>query len=158
VENLIGQAKEMIEDAFKSELRANIGAYLFRNDGIVLMSVGKNTSKGTGQTIGSLIGGAFQASLSVMGQLNSDSEKVTNILSFGTSSSGIYVVPLMNQQTYLGITYQEVKNPGKVKNKFKNIARKLSENGTFNESLGSEKLFADITDDEIDNLFSFPGS
>jgi len=89
-------------------------------------------------------------------------------LSFDTSSKGVYIVPLkiLDEELFLGLIYFDEVNPGSIKSKTRELALKLSESletqiksQNTHKSVEGKKindfLFDDITDAEMDHLFSF---
>jgi hypothetical protein len=158
MEQIIERAKVLLDGAFSDD---DLNTFLIREDGIILLSLGKELSKDVEQTVGSLIGGAFQASMSVLLHSGNSDSPGDLSLSFGNSSSGFYIVPLEVgvQKLFLAMSFSDVANPGKLKNKLKQTARKLAHlEITSEQKSDSDQLFSDITDDEIDNLFSFSGN
>ena len=127
--------------------------YVIRSDGSIVCADGK---PGDYQAIGALVCGAWQAARSLLGKEESTDFR----LSFGTSSSGVYVLSLMldGYRLYLVIVFENVVNLGRLKIKMRKMRNILNErlNGFYPEELSKDSaLFDDISDDEVNNLFSF---
>ncbi len=127
---------------------------LIRNDGIVLYSSVEDKFKI--QTIGALVSGVWQAS-KALSNLAGSSELSEYRLSFDTSDSGIYIIPVTIDGTefYLSVLYNSLKNPAIIKNQLRAIRNSLVEKvSTSKISLKRNGfLFENITDGEMDNLF-----
>lgn len=130
-----------------------------RADGITIYS---NNPKGNDSySVGALVGGLWQAAEA----LTSFTKKVNDVfefrLSFDTTDSGIYVIPLkINNGTYMvSALYTEVLNPAHLKQKLRNLCNSLelflNDSISIQEQQRSDYLFNDISDKEMDNLFNF---
>ncbi len=134
--------------------------FFFRKDGHVLFSSSK---KHFITSLAALSTGAWQAAFSLIQSIEDSDDEKNFRFSFDTSSEGILILPLrLNSEVYYGaLIYEDQINPGFLKNKFKNLVDKLEyyliESGSNEPQLGNQFLFKDITDAEIDNLFSFAG-
>lgn len=148
-----------------SQLR-NSSLFLCRADGVPLYSnngLGEDVSEAS---VGALLGGVWQAARTLASFIP-DSEGNQDIfrLSFDTSSRGIYIVPtpINGEEFYLGMIYFSEVNPGQVKSRLRDLSFKFVE---YIESISihlapevkDEFLFDDISDDEMDNLFTFGGA
>jgi hypothetical protein len=161
-----------VEGFFKScEVDNKINRYSFfliRQDGVVLYhnnDLGNSLSK---SSIGALLGGVWQASKALSEFIPKNENDEIFRLSFDTSSQGIYIIPIKvyDEELFLGLIYFDEVNPGLVKNKIRDMANSLSEylhfelKSQLNKKSSSKKpesdfLFQDITDAEMDKLFSF---
>lgn len=161
--------KLLIRNFFEENDFGKISAHLslIRNDGIVIYS--NEDDALISNSMGALASGLWQAASSMINYVgdNDDSEYR---LSFDTSSSGVYVLPieLNNTRCYLVSVYQDALNPAKLKQQLKNLMFLLEmyiRDETISVSKDSHKignsenregyLFKDITDEEIDKLFGF---
>ncbi len=154
----------------ESSLRKN-GIYLCRNDGILLYSNGKTAPSLEDASIGALLGGVWQAAEALSAFIPTSNNSADQIyrLSFDDSSQGIYILPIMHQtqKYYLSLSYAKELNPGLLKSNFRKLGDDLSdflikkENREKVESKSNKKdtlLFNNITDEEMDSLFSFSGN
>ena len=147
-----------------SQLR-NSSLFLCRADGVPLYSnnsLGKDVSEAS---VGALLGGVWQAARALASFIpdNEDNEDIFR-LSFDTSSRGLYIVPtpINGEEFYLGLIYFSEVNPGQIKSRLRDLSFKFVE---YIESISTliapkeneDFLFDDISDDEMDNLFSFGG-
>jgi hypothetical protein len=176
VQNLIPQ---YVEKFFKScEIDDKLNRYSFfliRQDGVVLYHNNKLGNSLTKSSIGALLGGVWQASKALSDFIPKTNQKNSNNsnediyrLSFDTTSQGIYVLPLKvyEEELFLGLIYHSEINPGLVKNKIRELADNLTnflvvelKNVTSlkqpKKNTTNDFLFNDITDAEMDNLFTF---
>lgn len=147
--------------------KASVGARLFvtRDDGITIYDSVQNQ---TTTSVAALVSGVWQASEALMGLVNSGSSVLEFRMGFDTSSQGIFLVPLdiAGKRYFLGAIYTDFVNPGQLKRKvsmikdefdlsFEKKATPLKIKSTVVEAREGF-LFKDITDEEIDRLFT-PG-
>lgn len=141
--------------------------FVCRKDGVCLFEeLGGST---TSQTLGALIAGMWQAAESV----NALDEKLSvddYVLQFSTSNRGIVVYPLQieNQVLLLAVLFDNELAPGRLKNSCRMLRDNLEYdyqdfNDLYGRKLIEEKhhenfLFSNISDREIDQLFSFAGN
>lgn len=172
IQNLI---PKYVETFFKScEVDDKLNRYSFfliRQDGVVLYhnnNLGNSLSK---SSIGALLGGVWQASKALSDFIPEKSNDEIFRLSFDTSSQGIYILPIKvyEEELFLGLIYYNEVNPGLIKNKIRDMASSFTEymhfelknnlNKSNKEKVSKESkddfLFQDITDAEMDKLFSF---
>lgn len=130
--------------------------FFFRKDGHTLFS-----NQDQGATPGALSTGAWQAAFSLIENIGVSEDIESNFrFSFDTSDKGIQIIPfkIQNEVFYGAVVYENEINPALIKNQFKRIVENLrnyiKENSSTTQK-GSEYLFQDISDAEIDNLFSF---
>ena len=148
---------------FKDELSAfgSCSFFVFREDGIpmyVKSDLGRDVDN---NAIGALMGGSWQAAKALASFLPHDEEPRYFRFSFDTSDRGVYILPFSVGDTkfiFGGIFFDEV-NPGLMKSQMRQILEKLN---TYvkgvRPSMKKKKedfLFNDITDQEVDQLFSF---
>jgi hypothetical protein len=135
-------------------------SFFTRRDGVLIYS---NDKKNHAQSASALIGGVWQAAEALMQIIPNDGQQEMFRLSYDTSSQGLFIHPVSinNEQYYLGVTYVNTLNPGHLKMKIKHTALRLSE---FIIKKGEQKvevindeefLFKDISDEEMDRVFSF---
>jgi len=163
----MAEIPKLIEQFFLSfdvDQRLNrFSFFLIRQDGVILYQNRKD-QKINSHSIGALLGGVWQASSALSEFIPTQRKEIDYRLSFDTSSEGIYIVPVDIEvdKFYLGLIYYNEVNPGLVKTKIRDIANSLTEylkmeKGTNLEvkTLNSNALFENITDAEMDRLFSF---
>jgi predicted regulator of Ras-like GTPase activity (Roadblock/LC7/MglB family) len=154
---------DIVREYFKlyGENLSDLDLFVYRADGIPVYCNLKNESEKN--SIGALVAGVWQASKEL---LNRCTEKVNGDfrLTFDTSDSGIYFLKIImkNKDYYFGCVYQNEINPGQVKVKVRNHAVALidylkSENIIEEMIQTDEFLFNNLSDDEIDNMFSVVG-
>jgi predicted regulator of Ras-like GTPase activity (Roadblock/LC7/MglB family) len=131
---------------------------LVRQDGLVLYT---NVENGLNKhSFGALVGGVWQAAETLTNLVEEESEEIFR-LNFGTSSKGIFILPLKHgdDQLFLSLIFKNEINPAKLRyqlqnsrqdiqfglNQIKPPAKKEMEREGF--------LFSNITDEEIDQLF-----
>lgn len=138
--------------------------FIARNDGILLY---QNSARELAAPAGALTCGLWQAaeSLSKIFSLNSQDEFR---LSFDSSEQGLYVLKFNfnHQDFYFGLLFQEEANPGMLKAKTRQMLVSLEKflnkqnvASINNKLLDVRKsyLFSEITDREMDALFSTTG-
>ena len=133
-----------------------------RNDGIILYSNINDYLEAS--SIGALTGGLWQAAQALSSlATNNTSESEGFRLSFDTTNQGLYILPFKidNKEYFLCSIYEDVVNPGLLKRDFRNIKDRLvnyiKENEIKTVEIKSGFLFNNITDAEMDNLFSATG-
>lgn len=139
-----------------------------RDDGIVVYS--NFHSELDSKSIGALVGGVWQAARSLASFVSKE-KSIDFRFSFDTSSDGILIFPLTHEKHnyYLCGIYKDELNPAVLKQKLKIVQGKLSDFIAKNcVSKGQERektskgrsgyLFDNLTDDEMDNLFSVAGN
>ena len=150
----------------------NCDIFVCRSDGILLYHRdGPFKTSQQRDSLGALISGMCQAASGLFANFSSqiENKKPKDVsgeeenyrLSFDTSSKGVYVLPFLlgNNDYYFGIIYSQETNPGQMKSKLREILARLQfyfeENKFMDEIKQSNQfLFSDITDKEIDQLFS----
>lgn len=145
---------------------AGINARLFvtREDGITIYdSVQNNTTT----SVAALVSGVWQASEALMGLVNNQNDALEFRLGFDTSSQGLFLFPfsLLGKRYFLGSIYNECLNPGQLKRQVAMIKEEMERLFVSVPAPGKLKLssirqgylFQDISDAEIDRLFSLGG-
>ena len=134
-----------------------------RDDGITIYDSVQNY---TTTSVAALVSGVWQASEALMNLVNEENQIMDFRLGFDTSSQGIYLYPLSlsGKKYFLGAIYGECLNPGQLK---RQIAVIKDEMETFFAAAPASKkvvvssregyLFQDISDTEMDRLFSLGG-
>lgn len=167
----LAEIPKLIEQFFLSleiDQRLNrFSFFLIRQDGVILYQ-NKKDLKINAHSIGALLGGVWQASNALTEFIPGKKRELEFRLSFDTSSEGIYIVPVdfEAEKLYLGLIYYNEVNPGLLKSKMRDIANSLSlylnmEKANHKSEKNivvkkfEDRLFDDITDDEIDHMFSF---
>jgi len=140
--------------------------FVTRDDGITVYDSVQNH---TTSSVAALVSGVWQASEALVGLVQHKSNEAGFRLSFDTSSQGIYLFPMVisKKKYFLGAIYKDCVNPGQLKRKISLIKDELelllkssddadSRLEIFKESK-SDYLFKDISDAEMDSLFSLGG-
>ena len=149
---------------FKDELVTfpNCSFFVFREDGIPMFIKSTLAKEIDSNAIGALMGGSWQAARALSSFLPHE-ENNTGIFrfSFDTSDRGVYILPFSVDDAkfiFGGIFYDEV-NPGLMKSRMRQTLEKLN---TYVKGVkpsikkkNEDFLFNDITDQEVDQLFSF---
>lgn len=143
--------------------KAGIKARLFvtREDGITIYDTVQNQ---TTTSVSALVSGVWQASEALMGLAHPKQDVMEFRLGFDTSSQGIYLFPfsLTGKRYFLGAIYHDCVNPGQLKRQVAMIKEEMDrlflelpvENKKVKTSGREGFLFNEITDEEIDRLFS----
>lgn len=148
--------------------RGGINARLFvtREDGITIYD---SVQDQTTTSVSALVSGVWQASEALMGLAHPNQDVMDFRLGFDTSSQGIYLMPfsLKGKRYFLGAIYHECVNPGQLKRQVVMIKEEMDRlfanepvalPKTQNKTMSREGfLFQEITDAEIDRLFSAGG-
>lgn len=147
---------------------AGINARLFvtREDGITIFDSVQNQ---TTTSVSALVSGVWQASEALMGLAHPNQDVMEFRLGFDTSSQGIYLFPftLTGKRYFLGAIYNDCLNPGQLKRQVALIKEEM-DRLFLSEVVAQPKrirtsdregfLFTDISDEEIDRLFSVGGN
>lgn len=144
------------DDAFDTE-----SIVLLRSDGISLYSR-LNQNKLDASTIGALSSGLWQAARA-LGSHHVNNKASEFRLSFDTSGSGVYILPIAtgSDELYLCALYENLVNPAMFKRNLQLIAQGLEEilkKQTIIKKIPKERedfLFENISDEEMDVLFKF---
>ncbi|MFT6631586.1 MAG: hypothetical protein ACJAS4_001537 [Bacteriovoracaceae bacterium] len=134
---------------------------VMRHDGINVYSNCEDQFEAS--SIGALVAGLWQAAESLSSLLKKNDEFFEFRLGFDTSSEGLYVLPftIMKSTYYVCAIYSESNNPAKLKRNLRLLKDSLevflSEFSLDEEANRKGYLFNEISDSEMDNLFSFGG-
>lgn len=162
MKNILPQIQDLLNNKIAS-MNESVELSLFRDDGVLLCSTKKATLNDA--SMGALTAGLWQAAESLMQHAARSEDQDELRLDISTSSSGIFLLPIIffnEKKCFLAGTYLEVLNPSKIKQEIKILAKSLSHK-KFKKSevvVSATKdqeerfLFNNITDDEIDSLFS----
>ena len=161
LENLPKLAEEFFTEVADVAHLRDSSLFLCRSDGVPLYVKNELSSDFDSSSVGALLGGVWQAARAMASFIPSSSTDDVFRLSFDTSDKGIYIVPISlgEEEVYLGMIYFNEVNPGMIKSKLRDISWRLMEFWEL-ASLGSDtkvddhSLFNNITDEEMDNLFS----
>ncbi len=129
---------------------------ILRTDGISLYSNFSNTEKET--LAGALTCSLWQAAKALSEQVLV--KKGDYRLAFDTTTSGIYILPikLANKEYYICTFWKDQKVPAQLKNEVRKIKDELESflegNNIVQEENREGFLFQNITDAEMDDLFS----
>lgn len=147
------------------------GLFLCRQDGQLLgfeLNSFKHLMPKDEYSIGALLAGLWQASESLLSFLPKKTVRPESFrLSFDTTDTGLFIYPIRveNRPYYLGILFSEAINPALLKNKGRQLAQRMEAKLILEEKIPKadtlisaknydEMLFENITDDEINNIFS----
>lgn len=134
---------------------------LLRSDGIHIYS--NVESQFETSSIGALVSGLWHAAQSLSAMTNTKTSEDEFRLSFDTSLDGLHVLPLkiMGEIYFLCAIFSSEQNPGKLKRLIRllrdNLEVYLSGYSKDQSANRTEYLFKEISDDEIEKLFSFGG-
>lgn len=153
----------LVEKFFKENDYDRIADKLvvMRHDGINVYSNCNDQFEAS--SIGALVSGLWQAAESLSSLLKNTNEFYEFRLGFDTTSDGLYVLPLtiMDSTYYICAIYKDTNNPAKLKRNLRLLNNSLelflSEFSLDAEENRKGYLFTDISDSEMDNLFSFGG-
>ena len=133
-----------------------------RNDGINIYSNTANDFETS--SIGALVSGVWQAASSLSKMTNNKVKQENFRLSFDTTLDGLYILPLriLGEVYFICALFTDEDNPAKLKRYVRLLRDNLEvylRELTFDENKNREGyLFSEITDSEMDNLFSFGGA
>jgi hypothetical protein len=136
--------------------------FVTREDGITIYdSVQNNTTT----SVSALVSGVWQASEALMDLVCQENHSMDFRLAFDTSAKGIYLFPfqLSGKRYFLGAIYDECLNPGQLKRQVSLIKDEMELNFAatpLSKIVSTNRqgyLFKDISDEEIDRLFSLGG-
>lgn len=156
-----------VETFFQScEIDEKLNRYAFfliRHDGVVLYHNNNLANQSSKSSIGALLGGIWQAARALADFIPEEQRQEGYRLSFDTASKGVYIVPVEveNEELYLGLIYHQEINPGFIKNKIRELAVAFGEflaielKDNKKKEAKSDFLFGEISDSEMDRLFSF---
>lgn len=164
----MNKLEAIIHDFFKDyaglESLKNAALLVCRRDGVPLFSYKTFESTWNDSTAGALIGGMWQAA-ETLTQFIPEVKDEDFRFSFDTSSRGIFIIELNGsfEPLYLSYIYYNLDNPARMKSRVKSIKSKLDiylDDHLNDLSVISDThekdvfLFSDISDDEMNDLFS----
>jgi hypothetical protein len=131
---------------------------IVRPDGNIIYSNAKDSLESS--SIGALVSGVWQAAESLNSIITNESQTYDFRLAFDTTENGLYILPIqiMGESYYVCSIFKDEVNPAKLKRNMRllkeNLEVFLSE---YKEVINNRNdyLFSEITDEEMDNLFSF---
>lgn len=130
-------------------------------EGQVISQMGQPREDKELQSLGALLAGVWQASEALKDFMSNDESKDDLRLNFQNAHSGYLLLPPSekNPKIIFAFIFEEQTNPGKIKHLARKIRDHFDEIEIFNQESGKneELLFKDITEDEVDKLFSFAG-
>lgn len=134
---------------------------LARQDGVVVFEQDQQIDERSKQTLGALMAGAWQAAQAMADLFPTDENRFFR-LGFDTSDSGIYILPIdaNTERYYLGLFFRNEINPALLKNKLRTVSQQVVEELSiyFAARKSIDKpLFENISDEEIEKIFSFAG-
>jgi hypothetical protein len=159
------EIQEYISRHYTIQNDKGLSLVIFREDGLVLYQSESQDSKTTA-SLGALMGGSWQAATAMLNINNQGQDDINEFrMSFDSSSSGIYILPIGEvdkHKLYLGTLYHSQVNPAQLKNRLRTFKQGLE---TFTEKINVRRkkentsdsgkfLFNNISDSEMDNLFS----
>ncbi len=130
--------------------------FIIRADGTLLFSDG-NTK---GHSLSALMGGMWQAAQHTFKSLDKNENQNELKLSFGDADSGIFMTLIREHDPlYLSCIYKNILNPGLLRNELRILSLLMQEIVKLDKNIKNTKkdeyLFNNITDNEIDKLFTF---
>jgi hypothetical protein len=138
--------------------------FVCREDGVLLFKELVESSRA--DRLGALVAGMWQAAKSIQ-ENSSELRERGFTLQFSTSREGIIVFPLNieEQSLVLSIAFQDELHPGRLKNRCRLLRDALEndfsefriKNRSQVKQSNKDFLFTNISDQEIDNLFSVAG-
>ena len=150
---------EIIDDFFASidfHLE-NTSLVVSRTDGIPMYSINSISKELDVNTFSALSAASLQASETLMQMMPND-DKETFRFSFDNSSAGIYIMRVQNtvEPLIMSLFYYDHVNPGKLKSRLRIVRDALEEHISLNHKSirSAQYLFDEISDDEMDGLFS----
>ncbi len=165
-DNLITDLKKYFN---KNKLHKTLAAnqvFICRGDGQVVYKNQSYENELDSLSIGALIGGVWQASSALSAFLPETPTGDNFRLSFDTSSRGIYILSckIDGKEYYLGCIFTDTVNPGQLKLSMRELKKYI--NNEFKNSKPKTKkennkkpdfLFSNISDKEVDDMFSSVG-
>ncbi len=149
--------KSIIDPKLKS---INARLFVSRADGIAVYD---SVQDKTTSSVSALVSGVWQASEALMGLVSKTEDIFEYRLGFDTSSQGIYLFAFQieGKDYCCGAIYKDCVNPGLLKRQVMMLRSELEEMKISEDETTakrSEFLFKDITDEEMDGLFTIGGN
>jgi len=158
--NWENQFKKFLDQEAFEVLGCNV--FVFREDGIPMYGVYKDLDR---NSVGALMAGSWQAANALSGFIQGKANNEIFRFSFDTSERGVYILPFSIKKTafLLGVIFKGQVNPGLIKSKMRQMLDKLLQHvETLKEETPKVNresfLFKELSDREIDRLFSFEGN
>jgi predicted regulator of Ras-like GTPase activity (Roadblock/LC7/MglB family) len=130
-------------------------------EGQVLTQLGEAKNNKELQSLGALLAGVWQASEALKDFMDKDVSKDELKLTFQNTDSGYLLLPPTekNPKIIFAFLFEKQVNPGKIKFLAGKISDHFSEIEILEKNNGEKEefLFKNITEDEVDKLFSFAG-
>ncbi len=130
-------------------------------EGQVLTQMGELRDSKELQSLGALLAGVWQASEALKDFMSEEDSREDLKLNFQNAHSGYLLLPptQKNPRIVFAFVFEKQTNPGKIKHLAGKIRDHFDEIEIMNLDTGKEEelLFKDITEDEVDKLFSFAG-
>lgn len=148
--------KDLIKKINEYEIDNLHDFFIFRSDGVPLYVKNENRKN----SIGALVAGVYHASTELMNKNDMNTEEYN--LNFSDTSSGVHIIKInvKDQDFFLGSVYKNEINPGKLKVELRKISKKFINilcEIKAEVKVRNEFLFKDISDKEIDAMFSTVG-
>lgn len=135
--------------------------FVCRNDGLIIYFHSSNNLVNK-NSVGALVGGLWQAGKTVVDLFGNQKSKDGFRLSFDTTDTGLHILPFDVKRTeyFMGLHFNRAVNPALVKNRMKTLMQRMKvEISQMSleevERATDNNLFNNITDEEINDLFSF---
>ncbi len=137
---------------------------ILRRDGVCLYN---SSSEKDTTSISALLAGFCQAAETLRDFSFSENGEFPIRIGLETSSQGIYIIPTLigTDSLFFAVVYEGEVNPGRLKAKIRNIVFKMEEyfenqnhEDEKKENFNLHRPFQDISDHEIDQLFSTIGN
>ncbi len=130
-------------------------------EGQVLAQMGEERESKELQSLGALLAGVWQASEALKDFLTTKEDQDELRLNFQNAHSGYLLLPPSekNPKITFAFLFEKQTNPGKIKFLAGKIRTHFDEIEILQKDTGKaeEYLFKNITEDEVDKLFSFAG-
>lgn len=159
-------SKRFFEEYSDIDRLKHCSLFMCRADGVLVYHKNGLGDQVEHDSVGALLGGIWQAAEALIQFLPKSKKAEDYRLSFDTSSRGVFIQPIVlkDETYYLGLLYDDELNPAMVKSKMRILAmnfkkyleQELKDKKEENYSQSVENyLFKDISDAEMDRLFSF---
>jgi hypothetical protein len=159
-------SKRFFEEYSDIDRLKHCSLFMCRADGVLVYHKNGLGDQVEHDSVGALLGGIWHAAEALIQFLPKTKRAEDYRLSFDTSSRGVFIQPIVleDETYYLGLLYNEELNPAMVKSKMriltlnfkKYLQAELKDLSEENFPKDVEKyLFTDISDAEMDRLFSF---
>lgn len=166
-ENYSKKINRFISQKSSDILNDNCKVFLCRSDGVLIYQNHFEDDNLDKDSIGVLMGGVWQAAKALVDFIPEENHSLKQKdifrLCFDTSSRGVYILPFSIHKTeyYIGVIYFDEINPAPIKAGMRKMLYQLEDYleetppNTKQDDRDSENLFKDISDNEMDNIFSF---